>query len=155
SATAARDAAMSQGRPLAWTKLYHALTPPSAWARQPMLDDNALLHLIRNVEVANERRSTTRYLADVTYEFIPDAVRQVLRRAKFAYSETQSKPALVIPVIGHARFDPNGAWAMAFGDPAVTQGLTPLILPQGDAGDAAVLTRPDLDKLDWAALAPL
>jgi hypothetical protein len=43
--------------------------------KQPQLDDNQLLRLVRSFEVAGERRSTTRYLAEVTYHFNPAAVR--------------------------------------------------------------------------------
>src|SRR3954468_18640803 len=69
SAIAARDLAMTQGRPAAWTKLYRRLTAAPMWAKQPQLDENALLRLIRSFEVSGERRSTTRYLADVTFHF--------------------------------------------------------------------------------------
>src|SRR5438445_10667846 len=107
SATTARDIAMTQGRPAAWTKLYRRLTAASMWAKQPQLDDNALLRLIRSFEVAGERRSTTRYLAEVIFHFNPVAVRAALRQSNIAYTETRARPTLVIPVIaGRAGFDP-------------------------------------------------
>ena len=65
SPRAARDLAMAQGRPLAWSKLFRRLTVEGAWASQPQLADGQLLGLIGSVEAGNERRNTTRYLADV------------------------------------------------------------------------------------------
>src|ERR1700704_343716 len=124
SATTARDIAMTQGRPAAWTKLYRRLTAASMWAKQPQLDENALLRLIRSFEVAGERRSTTRYLADVIFHFNPVAVRALLRQYNIAYTDTRSRPALVIPVtVGKVGFDPLSPWAMAWNDPGLQQGL--------------------------------
>jgi len=157
SATTARDIAMTQGRPAAWTKLYRRLTAASMWAKQPQLDDNALLRLIRSFEVAGERRSTTRYLAEVIFHFNPVAVRAALRQSNIAYTDTRSRPALVIPVIaGKPGFDPMSPWAMAWSEPALQQGLVPFVLPLNAAPeDAALLSRPDLGQLDWTSLAPL
>lgn len=156
SATAARDIAMTQGRPAAWTKLYRRLTAASMWAKQPQLDENALLRLIRSFEVAGERRSTTRYLADVIFHFNPVAVRALLRQYNIAYTDTRSRPALVIPVIaGKVGFDPLSPWAMAWNDPGLQQGLVPFVLPMIEGPEVALLSRPDLGQLDWASLAPL
>src|SRR5215467_1202969 len=94
SATTARDMAMAQGRPVAFTRLFRRLVAQGNWSKQPQLDENTLLRMVRSFEVANERRSTTRYLADVTYHFNAAAVRAALRQARIAYTETRSKPAV-------------------------------------------------------------
>ena len=74
SSTEAYNAALADGRPRAWQILYRRLTRQQDWARQPELDAAALVRITRGYTVANERRSTTRYVADVTYQFNPDAV---------------------------------------------------------------------------------
>ena len=155
SAQTARDAAMAQGRPQAWTRIYRRLTPQAMWARQPRLADAQLFRLIRSFEVAGERRSTTRYLADVTFHFNPVAVRQALRQAGISFTEARSRPALVIPVVGDERFDPMSMWAVAWSDEVFRQGLVPMILPDADAENEEVLSRPDLAQADWASLAPI
>ena len=155
SAQTARDAAMAQGRPQAWTSVYRRLTPQAMWGRQPRLSDAQLFRLIRSFEVAGERRSTTRYLADVTFHFNPVAVRQLLRQSGISFTETRSRPALVIPVVGDERFDPMSAWSAAWRDDSHRQGLVPMMLPDADAENEDVLSRPDLAQADWAALAPL
>jgi len=156
SATAARDLAMAQARPLGWTALFRRFTASANWGKQPQLDDSALLRLIRSIEVANERRSTTRYLAEVTLHFNANAVRAAFRQSGAAYTETRSRPVLIVPVIeGASGFDPMSPWAMAWNDPSLQQGLVPFVLPSGDADDAALLSRPDLAQIDWTALAPL
>ena len=146
---------MAQGRPKAWTKLFRRFTAPALWSRQPQLADTQIERLIRSFEVGNERRSTTRYLADVTFHFNAIAVRALFRQSGIAFTETRSRPLLVIPLVAGSNFDPGGPWAMAWSDPSLQQGLVPTLLPQGDTADLAVLLRPDLAQLDWAGFAPL
>ena len=150
AALVARDNAMAQGRRDAWTKLYRRFTAAAQWGKQPQLDDNQLLRLVRNFEVSGERRSTTRYLADVIYRFNPVTVRAVLRQANIPYTEIRSKPALVIPIIDVKRYDPASPWAAVWKDPSYTQGLVPMIPVRGDGEDMAVLSREDLTQVDWA-----
>jgi hypothetical protein len=154
SATAARDSALAEGRPVAWQRLFRRLTPQTEWAKQPQLDDMALQRMILSFRVANERRSTTRYLADVTYQFNPTEVGRVMRQAGVAFAETQGRPVLLIPVMG-GKFDLNTPWGRAWANPSVSQGLVPITLPRGDVDDIRVLSQPDLTQLDWAALEPL
>jgi hypothetical protein len=155
SAQTARDAAMAQGRPEAWSRLYRRITPSAMWGRQPRLTDAQLFRLIRSFEVAGERRSTTRYLADVTFHFNPLAVRQFLRQSGVSFTEARSRPALVIPVVGDQSFDPMSPWSAAWSDESQRQGLVPMILPETDADTADELSRIDLAQADWASLAPL
>jgi uncharacterized protein DUF2066 len=155
SAQTARDAAMAQGRPEAWSRIYRRLTPSAMWGRQPRLTDAQLFRLIRSFEVAGERRSTTRYLADVTFHFNPVAVRALLRQSGLSFTEARSRPALVIPVVGDASFDPTSAWTAAWSDESHRQGLVPMILPEADPETVDVLSRADFAQADWQAFAPL
>src|SRR5688572_1553776 len=140
SAQTARDAAMAGGRPQAWSRIYRRLTPSAMWGRQPRLSDAQLFRLIRSFEVAGERRSTTRYLADVTFHFNPVAVRQALRQAGISFTEARSRPALVIPVVQDTPFDPMSAWSAAWRDDVHRQSLVPMVLPEADAENADVLS---------------
>ena len=154
SAISARDAAMAKGRREAWTKLFRRLTPTANWRREPALDEQALERLLRGTEVTNERRSTTRYLADVTFQFNANAVRNLLRRANISYTESRSPAALVIPLTtGTAGFEPASPWSTAWKDPALQQGLVPFVLPMMGDADSDILDRPDLAQADWAAVA--
>ena len=155
SAQTARDAAMAQGRPEAWSRIYRRLTPSAMWGRQPRLTDAQLFRLIRSFEVAGERRSTTRYLADVTFHFNPVAVRALLRQSGLSFTEARSRPALVIPLVADAAFDPMSPWTAAWSDESHRQGLVPMMLPEADAENAEVLSRTDLAQADWQAFALL
>jgi len=67
SSTEALNAAITQGRGQAFQVLFRRLTRQVDWSRQPALDGAALLRISRGFTIANERRSTTRYVADVTF----------------------------------------------------------------------------------------
>jgi hypothetical protein len=97
SPRAARDLAMLQGRPLAWSKLFRRFTVQDAWGSEPQLTDGQLQGLILSVDVDNERRNTTRYLADVMYHFNPAAVRALLRKSNIAFADSLSEGVLAVP----------------------------------------------------------
>lgn len=110
SSSEALNLAIAQGRPKAWTVLFRRLTRQQDWAREPKLDGAALLRLSRGYTIANERRSTTRYVADVTYIFNPDAVARTLQAAGIAYTQTVAKRIMVVPM---APGFTAGGWAQA------------------------------------------
>jgi len=144
SSSEALTAAMAQGRGKAFQILYRRLTRQSDWARQPALDMPALLRLSRGYTVANERRSTTRYVADVTYIFNPDAVARLLRSQGIAYSQGAAKRILVIamsPGVSH------GPWASALSAPAFRDSLVPFTVSPPE--DDAVLASVDFDAATW------
>ena len=86
SPRAARELAIAQGRPVAWSKLFRRFTSAPTWAKEPRLGERELLGLILSSDAGNERRNTTRYVADVTFHFNPAAVRQLLRRSNIVFT---------------------------------------------------------------------
>jgi hypothetical protein len=154
SATLARDIALARGRPEAWQRLFRRLTPPSLWNQQPNPDAQQLERMILSLGINNERRSTTRYLAEVTYNFNPVEVGNLLRSSGIRYAEAQARPVLVIP-LSEGVYDPQSDWSRAWMQPSVAQGLVPVILPNGDAADIPVLGQPGLAAMGWDGLAPL
>ena len=128
SPRAARDLAMTQGRPLAWSTLFRRFTGQPIWGTEPQLAERELLGLILSSDAGNIRRNTTRYLADVTFHFNPEAVRELLRRSNIVFTEA---------VINAA-----GEWEQSVDRP----------LPAGDASThLAVNVRFDTVE-DWVTL---
>jgi hypothetical protein len=106
------------------------------------------------MQIANERRSTTRYLAEVTYNFNPVEVGALLRGSGILFAEAQARPILVIPVVNNV-YDPQSDWARAWAQPSILRGLVPVILPFGDAADQPVLGQGEIAGIGWRTLAPL
>lgn len=145
SSTEAFTTAIAEGRPRAFQTLYRRLTAQRDWGRQPNLDQAALLRLSRGYNVANERRSTTRYVADVSYSFNPDAVNRLLRSSNIAFAQGNAQRILVIPMAPNVS---GGGWAQALGSPSVQQNnLVPFSLPGAD--DLRALAGLNFESANW------
>ena len=140
----ALNEAIARGRAQAFQILFRRLTRQADWGRQPPLDSAALLRLSRGTNITNERRSTTRYTADVTYMFNPLAVQRALRAAQIAFSQVQAKPLLVIPMSPGVN---HGPWAQALMSPAFRDSQVPftVLAPEDDAALAAM----NFDTAGW------
>ena len=140
----ALNEAIAQGRAKAFQILFRRLTRQADWARQPPLDGPGLLRLSRGTNITNERRSTTRYTADVTYMFNPTAVQRTLRAAQISFSQVQARPILLIPMspgVGH------GPWAGALMQPAFRDSQVPFsVLAPEDEGSVTAL---NFDSAGW------
>jgi hypothetical protein len=144
----ALNTAIAQGRAKAFQILYRRLTRQADWGRQPVLDATSLLRLSRGSTITNERRSTTRYVADVSYSFNPAAVARTLRAAEIAFSQTQAKPILIIPMSPGVS---HGPWAQALMAPGFRDSQVPFTLlgPEDDASLADL----NLDTASWNEVA--
>ncbi len=145
STTEALNAAIDQGRSKAFQILYRRLTRQLDWGRQPALDTAGLLRISRGYNLANERRSTTRYVADVTYMFNPEAVARTLRAAQIAFSQNSAKRILVIPMSPGVS---HGPWAQALLAPAFRDSAVPFSLL--GAEDDATLAALNFDAAGWS-----
>jgi hypothetical protein len=98
SPAAARDLAMKQGRTLAWKTLVRRLNGEFVSGPELQLSERELLALILRSEAGNERRNTTRYVADLTVHFNPSAVRQLLRRSNIVPPDAAMDGPLLAPL---------------------------------------------------------
>ena len=144
SSAEAANIAIAQGRPRAWQILYRRLTREEDWARQPTLDAATLVRVARGYVPANERRSTTRYVADITYEFNPEAVGRVLRDANIPFAQQAVRRILLVPMSPTYN---NGPWSQAFAAPSLHDTVVPFTLPA--ATDGPDLSGLDFDNASW------
>jgi hypothetical protein len=148
SASAAEAIAIDQGRPRAWDVLYKRLAKQSDWSKQPRLDAAGLKRIARGFTVTHEKRSTTRYVADVTYVFSPEAVARVMSGISTAYRLTNARRILLIPM--SPGFNRGSPWANAFSSPRFGASVVPFAVPTGDAPDVVALERLQFDATTWA-----
>jgi Uncharacterized protein conserved in bacteria (DUF2066) len=147
SAAAARTIARTNGQRAALMKVIERLTGSTDESRLPKLVDQQITDMVDNFEVADEKMSPVRYLADYTFNFRPSKVRQLLRGAGIAFSEHPGRPVVVVPVYRDGDTtvlwdDPN-PWREAWGQVPAATGPTRLNLPFGGVGD---LTAIDADQ---------
>jgi hypothetical protein len=147
----AQTIAINSGRQKAWTQVYRRLTKQEDWSRQPVLDDTTLARLIASYTPADERRSTTRYSARMTYAFNPVAVRHLLHSQNIVYADEVVKPVLVIPM--GPTYQPRSVWATAWLNPKYRRNAVPLFLPPASA--AATLAGVKFADADWKTVGPI
>lgn len=147
SASEAFTIAVNDGRRKAWTTLMHRLTREQDWPNIPMIDDATLQQMTMGYQISDEMRSTTRYVADVTYTFNGKLVRRFLQNANIAYADSAAKPLLVIPMA--PSYAPDSDWTMAWSGGATANTSVPMKLPRGDALDRSTLGALNFGTASW------
>jgi Uncharacterized protein conserved in bacteria (DUF2066) len=156
SAAAARTIARTDGQRRALDKVVEQLSGSADLTKLPKLDDQAITDLVASFEVAGEKMSTVRYLADYTFHFRPGKIRQLLRTANIAIAEASGKPVVVLPVYQDGDqlvlWDDPNPWRDAWGQIALPSGPTKLALPLGGAGDLTAIDAMQAQSGDAPAL---
>lgn len=139
TAPVARDRAIAEGRRKAFQRLVERVAPLAQARAIKDPTDAELQRMVLGFEVANERSSAVRWLADLTVAFDQAAIRGYLRAAGTPYAETRSLPVLVIPLYvtgGEVVLwkEPN-PWRTAWYDLPPQGGLVPFVVPYGDVAD--------------------
>jgi len=151
SAAKAREQALANAHERAFQRLIGRIVPRAAQDRVADVGYDKVATLVRDFEVANEKTSSVRYLADLTFRFQREAVRAFLRENDVPFAETRSAPVLVLPLHGAAGdallwSDPN-PWRDAWANRGADEGLVPLEVPLGDLSDMETISaRAALDK---------
>lgn len=99
NAASAQEAAFAGGRRTAFERLVRRLTIPEEVGSRPAPapDVTALDRLVLSVDVADERRSSTRYTGRLTVRFDPSGVRSLLRGRGLTVVDTRTAPVLLAP----------------------------------------------------------
>ncbi|MBL4906824.1 MAG: DUF2066 domain-containing protein [Sneathiella sp.] len=102
SASEARTIAVAEGQQRAFRAMLRKMTPKSYHAELPEISDSELTSMVTGFQVSKEKTSSTRYLADLTFDFKRNMILPILDARDIPYSETVSKPLLVLPVFDNA-----------------------------------------------------
>jgi hypothetical protein len=156
SAAKARDVALLDGQRRALAAVVARLSGATETPQLAKLDDKAITDMVDNFEVANERMSAVRYLADYTFHFRPAKVRPYLRNADTAAADSAGKDAVVLPVLrdraAPVLWDDPNPWRQAWAHAATAAGPLRLVVPLGDAGDIAKIDAPRAEAGNAEAL---
>ena len=155
SAAAARTQARTDGQRKALDQVIQTLTGSTDVSKLPKLSDQQITDMVVSFEVAHEKMSTVRYLADYTFHFRGSRIRQLLRNAGVAYTTNPGKPVVVVPVYDSGGklvlWDDPNPWRQAWGQVAAA-GPTKLNLPLGGIGDVTAIDAEQAQSGDAQAL---
>ncbi|WP_341896138.1 DUF2066 domain-containing protein [Ferrovibrio terrae] len=131
SAAAARPVALAEGQRRAFTVLLRRLTLPDDAGRLPRPSEAVLNEVVGGFGIDEERASATRYIGKISVQFRADAVRRLLQDNKLPYSETPSRPVLLVPLwqsaAGAKLWEADNPWREAWlKRPDAEGGLVPL-----------------------------
>ncbi|MBT3306117.1 MAG: DUF2066 domain-containing protein [Alphaproteobacteria bacterium] len=143
AANQARAQALAKGKTGAFQRLLERLTLRIEHPGLPKLTPKEIDSYVNDFSVSDEKTSSVRYLARLTFRFKPKEIRGLLNDSGFSFAETVSKPVLVLPVYQAAGAlilwdDPN-PWRDAWAAREKKQGLVPTNLPLGDLADIAAI----------------
>ena len=134
SAVEARRKALREAQMLGFHRLLRRLTLEQDWPRLPRLGFEQIRPLVRSLEIEAEKRSSTRYLANVTLTFDAPTVQGLLSGANIGFLEFSPLTILILPLY-YDRDDwvlwrkPNPwwqAWSRLNSDLLATSYLLPL-----------------------------
>ncbi len=143
TAAQAREQAHAEGKAGAFRTLLERLTLRIEHEGLPKLTPDEIASYIKDFSVADEKTSSVRYLAQLSFRFKHEEVRALLNDFGFSFAETVSKPVLVLPVFQNVGAlilwdDPN-PWRDAWAARPKRDGLVPTLLPLGDLADIAAI----------------
>lgn len=145
SAAKARDQAIAEGQRAAFAQLLERLGVETSVGAK--LSDDDLSTLVQNFEVQNERASSVRYIGTFTVHFRPIAVRNFLASRGEKFSDAQSKPVIILPIMKNGNittlWEEPTHWMKLWNDAAKNGGIVPLIIPSGSPDDKNLLATSD------------
>jgi hypothetical protein len=146
SAASARPIALADGQRRAFATLLRRLTLPDDHGRLPRPTEALLNEVVAGFGIDEERTSATRYIGKISVQFRADAVRRLLQDNRLPYSETMSRPVLLVPIWqandGVRIWEADNPWRNAWTRrPDAEGGLVPLSIAP------AMANGPSLERL--------
>jgi hypothetical protein len=175
----ARDVARVDGAHHALDALVAKLAGGPDKTKPLKLNDNQVTDMVASFEVANEKMSAVRYIADYTYHFRPADVKRVMQSAGITIAPDSSansnnaaastgasttpnpnnKPTIVLPIyqdgMTSVLWDDPNPWRDAWAQRPVAAGGPSLVVPLGDASDLAAIDGEKARTGDSTALAAI
>ncbi|MGE4062976.1 MAG: DUF2066 domain-containing protein [Rhodospirillaceae bacterium] len=153
----ARERGLTQGRIAAYRRILERIVAREDLPNVPQQNAEQIIEMVREFSIANERSSAVRYLAELTVRFNPNAIRQLLRGAGIPFTETVSRPLVVVPVMntGGSASLWGSVWHDTWARSEADGGLLPLIVPPNGAEETALVTAAQASSLDTGALLAL
>ncbi len=126
----ASQIALRKAERQALDKLFRKIIREEDHARLPELGDGQVTELVSGIEIANEKSSRVRYIADFTVHFSRDKIYNFLSVLNIPFAETLSSPVSILPVLekdGAAiLWEKNNDWRAAWLDYDTVNNLVPV-----------------------------
>ena len=140
NAAMAREQAMVKARRQAMSMLAERILSGDDFKKFQMPADDAMGSFIQDFEIQGEKLSPTRYMASMTFRFIPDAVRNYLGQADIGVTARAEHSVLILPFLSidgkNLLWEEGNGWLAAWKRAPHRDLLTDIFVPAGDVLDA-------------------
>ena len=148
-----RDKALQQGQRLALQKVISDIAPPDKVAGLALPDDATIGKWVQDFQIEDEKTSATHYIGRFTFRFAAQPIRDFLADKGIDFAQAPSKRMLVVPIYtddtgASVLWSPNNQWLHAWAAKPGTDGLVPIVAPNGDLEDSNAITAPQSDISD-------
>lgn len=159
SASTARKLAMKIANKKAFNTVINRITLKEDKVKIPEPSGKELSALVRDVAILSEKVSAVRYIAEVSVNFKPKAVKEFLTKHGVAIAETSGASVLVVPLFKPSPnadvilWESENEWRRTWERLKETE--TSLILKQtpfGDLQDIQALSPSDIKQLNFVAI---
>ncbi len=158
-AVSARTRAVREGQQAGLDRLLRRLVLAQEYGRLPPAASLPIDDYVQSFEIANEELSSTRYIAELTVSYDPNAVRSLLSGQGIAFAQSMSMPVVVLPLYetgqGARLWQEDNPWWEAWALHMDPEQLLRMVLPLGDLEDFAKVSAAQAQSGDPAALADL
>lgn len=142
NAIKAREKAFAQAQVDAFKALAVRMVPETDAESFTPPDASVISGMIQDFEVTKEQLSATRYVGTYTFSFNVAAVKSYFGTKNVSFSDTPSRPALVLPFMDKLGksdlWSPFNLWMKAWSRAeGLGSGLVPIQIPLGDLDDVA------------------
>ena len=153
SAIEAQTFAIQDGQLRAAQLLIERLTLSVERASQTLapIDIDTAAKMIRGLEIANEKRSSNRYLGDITVAFNPSAVQSYLKQGGLNMISSQSRERLVLPLV-NGQLDVESPWFTSWSQGGYNHALTPVKALSAEQAVAITYLAPQIAQADAQTL---
>lgn len=154
NAIEAQVAANTEGQMRAAEILLNRLTLPSQRGGKDFsnVSPEIISRMIRTLQVSNEKRSTQRYLGDVTVSFVPSEVKRYLETQNMTMMSSQAEKRLIVPVMSGNDLWVENDWHSLWATGAFTNSLTPVEAIALGSGNNSLISGSQAASMDMGAL---
>ncbi|VAV97552.1 hypothetical protein MNBD_ALPHA02-2518 [hydrothermal vent metagenome] len=133
TATSSRKAsrtALKKAQRIALEKLFRKIIREEDHKHLPPLTDGQITELVSGIEIANEKSSPVRYIADFTVHFSRDKIYNFLSAMQLPFAETLSNPVNILTVLekdgASLLWEKGNDWRMAWLNYDTINNLVPI-----------------------------
>ena len=130
SSRKASSTALQKAQRVALEKLFRKMIREEDHKQLPKLSDGQVMELVSGIEVANEKSSHVRYIADFTVHFSRDKIYNFLSELQLPFAETLSRPVSILTVLEKGGavvlWEKNNEWRDAWTGYDTVNNLVPI-----------------------------